>query len=58
MLQGNYREVAVYQDDFFLILDKAAAASAGLLLLALVISVALGLVGLQGVSIPPACATG
>ena len=25
MLQGNFREVAVYQDDFFLILGRAAA---------------------------------
>ena len=54
MLQGSYREVAVYQDDFFLILGRAAVASAGLLLLALVISVALGLlIGLLGVRLNP-----
>ena len=54
MLQGNYREVAVYQEDFFLILGRAAAASAGLLLLALVISVTLGLlIGLLGVRLHP-----
>ena len=54
MLQGNFREVAVYQDDFFLILGRAAIASAGLLVLALVISVALGLlIGLLGVRLHP-----
>lgn len=54
MLQGNFREVAVYQDDFFLILGRAAIASAGLLVLALVISVALGLlIGLLGVRLNP-----
>ena len=54
MLQGNFREVAVYQDDFFLILGRAAVASAGLLVLALVISVGLGLlIGLLGVRLNP-----
>jgi peptide/nickel transport system permease protein len=54
MLQGNFREVAVYQDDFFLILSRAAIASAGLLVLALVISVGLGLlIGLLGVRLNP-----
>ena len=54
MLQGNFREVAVYQDDFFLILGRAAIASAGLLVLALVISVGLGLlIGLLGVRLNP-----
>ncbi len=54
MVQGNFREVAVYQDDFFLILGRAAIASAGLLVLALVISVGLGLlIGLLGVRLNP-----
>lgn len=54
MVQGNFRDVAVYQDDFFLILGRAAIASAGLLVLALVISVGLGLlIGLLGVRLNP-----
>lgn len=54
IVQGSYSEVAVYQEDFFLILGRAAMASAVLLVLALVISVVLGLVlGLLGVRLHP-----
>jgi peptide/nickel transport system permease protein len=54
MLQGSYSDVAVYQDDFFLILGRAAVASGGLLLLAMAISIVLGLtVGLLGVRLHP-----
>ena len=54
MVQGNFSGVAVYQEDFFLVLGRAMVASAGLLALALVISVVLGLViGLLGVRLHP-----
>ena len=54
MVQGNYAAVAVYEEDFWLILGRAAAASAGLLALALAISVVLGLaIGLLGVRLRP-----
>jgi ABC-type dipeptide/oligopeptide/nickel transport system permease component len=54
MLQGGYSGVAVYEEDFLLVLGRAAVASAGLLGLALVISVALGLaIGLLGVRLHP-----
>ena len=54
MLQGNFSEVAVYKEDFFLILGRAAVASTGLLALALTISVVFGLaIGLLGVRLHP-----
>lgn len=54
MLQGNCSEVAVYKEDFFLILGRAAVASTGLLALALTISVVFGLaIGLLGVRLHP-----
>lgn len=54
MLQGNFTGVAVYRDDFFLVLGRAFVASAGLLALALVISVVSGLaIGLLGVRLHP-----
>ena len=54
MLSGNFTGVAVYQEDFFLVLGRATVASAGLLALALGISVVLGLaIGLLGVRLHP-----
>jgi len=54
VLQGTLTEVAVYQEDFFLVLGRATIASAGLLALALAISVVLGLaIGLLGVRLHP-----
>jgi peptide/nickel transport system permease protein len=54
MLQGSYTDAAVYEEDFFLVLRSAAVASAGLLALALAISVVLGLaIGLLGVRLQP-----
>jgi peptide/nickel transport system permease protein len=54
VLQGSYAGVAVYEEDFFLVLGRAAVASAGLLGLALIISVVLGLIiGLLGVRLHP-----
>jgi peptide/nickel transport system permease protein len=54
MAQGDFAGVAVYEEDFLLILARATAASAGLLLLALAISVVLGLaIGLLGVRLHP-----
>lgn len=53
-VQGNFAGVAVYEEDFGLILGRALIASAGLLVLALAISVVLGLViGLLGVRLHP-----
>jgi peptide/nickel transport system permease protein len=53
-VRGDFTEVAVYQEDFLLILGRAAVASAGLLLLALTISTVLGLaIGLLGVRLHP-----
>jgi peptide/nickel transport system permease protein len=54
MVRGDFAGVAVYQEDFLLILGRAAVASAGLLLLALTISIVLGLaIGLLGVRLHP-----
>lgn len=54
MVQGTITDVAVYQEDFFLVLGRATLASAGLLALALGISVVLGLaIGLAGVRLHP-----
>lgn len=54
MAQGNFAGVAVYEEDFLSILRRATAASAGLLALALAISVVLGLtIGLLGVRLRP-----
>lgn len=54
MAQGNFTAVAVYEEDFFVILGRATLASAGLLALALVISIGLGLaIGLLGVRLHP-----
>jgi ABC-type dipeptide/oligopeptide/nickel transport system permease component len=54
IFQGSFADVAVYQEDFFLILGRATVASAGLLTLALAISVVLGLaIGLLGVRLHP-----
>jgi peptide/nickel transport system permease protein len=54
MAQGNFNAAAVYEEDFFLILGRATIASAGLLALAMAISVVLGLaIGLLGVRLHP-----
>jgi peptide/nickel transport system permease protein len=54
ILRGDFTGTAVYQEDFLLILGRAAVASAGLLLLALTISTVLGLaIGLLGVRLHP-----
>lgn len=54
LFHGDLSAVAVYKEDFLLILGRATLASAGLLLAALLISVSLGLtIGLLGVRLHP-----